>query len=103
MTQNSEHYPKKSRRDEIIIAKQSNPTKRTLYMVSPLLCKTFLLVVTGTGLLPYIRPLNERVFEVGYSKGIRTFRAMMNSARIILIEGTVLVYLGVLQVFDTPV
>ncbi|MHC1698890.1 MAG: hypothetical protein AB9919_12685 [Geobacteraceae bacterium] len=46
------------------------------YMVSPLLARAFCVKMTGTGLLPYIRPLFESIL---FS------RALMKYARIVLI------------------
>jgi hypothetical protein len=50
--------------------------------------------MTGTGLLPYIRPVGEEWLCP---------LALMKVARIVLINLSVLSDLGVSQVFDTPV
>lgn len=45
-------------------------------MVSPLIARAFRVMMTGTGLLPYIRPLFESILSS---------RALMKYARIVLI------------------
>ena len=60
---------------------------------SPPVLQGFVSWMIGTGLLPYIRPVNGGVIPL----------ASMKCARIVLIGGAVLADHGDYQVFDTPV
>jgi len=70
-----------------------SPSRPLSRIWSPPILQVFVLSMTGTGLLPYIRPVDGDVMPL----------ASMKCARIVLIDRAVFADPGDYQVFDTPV